>query len=309
MNSPSIIISTKRPLVIYHSNCADGFGAAWCFQDHADNYEFHAGIYNKEPPDCTGRTVYLVDFSYKKDVVKAICAVASYVYFLDHHVTAINDLLPLSDPKSEDWQKNFYAVTSLEKSGAMIAWDFLHNGMGYDFEVKKNSPLYYDPPLLLDHIQDRDLWKFKLPMTRTVSAGLFSFEYSFDQWNILMLGGAAELVKLSAAGAAIERKHWKDVKSLIEMNKRFMSIGIATVPVVNCPGFMSSDVAGTMAAEYKDGTVFAATYSDTDEERIFSLRSAPNGRDVSAIAATYGGGGHKNAAGFKVPRTHLLATK
>jgi nanoRNase/pAp phosphatase (c-di-AMP/oligoRNAs hydrolase) len=34
---------------------------------------------------------------------------------------------------------------------------------------------------------------------------------------------------------------------------------------------------------------------------IFSLRSTEEGLDVSEIAKLYGGGGHKHAAGFKVP--------
>lgn len=299
--------SSKRPLVIYHSNCADGFGAAWCFYDHSPEYEFHAGVYGKEPPDCAGRVVYLVDFSYKKAIVKEICKVAAHVYFLDHHVSAINDLLPLSDSEGEEWQKNFYAITSIEKSGAMIAWDFLHNGMGAGFAVEKHHATYNRSPLLLEHIQDRDLWKFKLPMTRDISAALFSYEYNFEQWDILMKGSTTGLLKLSAAGAAIERKHHKDIAELLKVTKRLMKIGDFVVPVASLPYTLTSDAGHKMATEFMDGTMFAACYWDTAEDRIFSLRSTENGMNVSLVAETFGGGGHKNAAGFKVPRTHELA--
>jgi nanoRNase/pAp phosphatase (c-di-AMP/oligoRNAs hydrolase) len=45
---------------------------------------------------------------------------------------------------------------------------------------------------------------------------------------------------------------------------------------------------------------FAACYWDTPEGRAFSLRSSDDGADVAEVAKQYGGGGHRNAAGFKV---------
>lgn len=45
----------------------------------------------------------------------------------------------------------------------------------------------------------------------------------------------------------------------------------------------------------------AACYWDTPNGRVFSLRSTEDGPDVSEIAKSYGGGGHKNAAGFQMP--------
>ena len=69
-----------KPLVIYHSNCADGFSAAWCFwHKYGEACDFHAGVYGKEPPDVTGRDVYLVDFSYKADVVEQMLRIANTV--------------------------------------------------------------------------------------------------------------------------------------------------------------------------------------------------------------------------------------
>ena len=50
-----------------------------------------------------------------------------------------------------------------------------------------------------------------------------------------------------------------------------------------------------------EGEPFAATYVDSPKGRAFSLRSRRDGVDVSQIAATYGGGGHRGAAGFLMP--------
>jgi len=76
-----------------------------------------------------------------------------------------------------------------------------------------------------------------------------------------------------------------------------VNIGGHDVPVANLPYTLTSDAGHRMA----QGEPFAACYWDTPEGRVFSLRSSANGLDVSAIAADYGGGGHDNAAGFRMP--------
>lgn len=278
----------NRPLVIYHSNCADGFGAAWCFHHYfgEGNCDFHAGVYNTPPPDCTGRNVYLVDFSYKRPVIEALLAVAASVTLIDHHATAIEDLKGLEGLKQ---------YTDINRSGAHLAWDFL-------YQDYSGAP---EPPRLLLHIEDRDLWNFKLPNTREIQANVFSHPYTFEMWDKLMSAGPIELLEMSVAGAAIERKHFKDIAELLVVTQRTMEIGGFTVPVASLPYTMSSDAAGLMS----EGHPFAACYWDTAKHRVFSLRSQKDGgEDVSKIAASFGGGGHKNASGFSVPRDHPLAT-
>ena len=54
----------NKPLVIYHGNCADGFSAAWCFwRKYGEDADYHAGVYQQDPPDVTGRAVFLVDLA------------------------------------------------------------------------------------------------------------------------------------------------------------------------------------------------------------------------------------------------------
>lgn len=61
--------------------------------------------------------------------------------------------------------------------------------------------------------------------------------------------------------------------------------------------------------EWKDAVkaIPGGYYYDTAEARHFGLRSADDGADVARIAQEYGGGGHRHASGFKVPRSHPLA--
>lgn len=276
----------KKPICIYHGNCADGFGAAWVFNrwgGHA--FDFHAGVYQEPPPDVDGRDVYLVDFSYKREVVEQIRERANRVVLIDHHKTAIEDLQPLIDSGVID------ALTSLGHSGAVLAWEWCFDG---------------EPPALLRHIEDRDLWRFVLPYTREIQACVFSHPYDFTVWDGLVERADTEagLAGLIREGQAIERKHHKDVDELLGVTMRQMEIGGHVVPVANLPYTLVSDAAHIMAK----GAPFAACYWDTPAGRVFGLRSAEDGLDVSEIAKGYGGGGHRHSAGFRVPYGHALAS-
>ncbi len=274
-------IECRRPFVIYHANCADGFSAAWVYwKRFGTSCDFHPGVYSDPPPDVTGREVFLVDFSYKRAVVEQMLQTAASVCLIDHHKTAIDDLQGL--PRL-GWH------VDIERSGAMLAWSHCYGSE--------------QPPPLLGHIQDRDLWRFKLAGTREISAFVFSHEYSFEMWDKLMSADQVELLKMTAAGAAIERKHHKDIAELVKLCQRRMLIGGHDVPAASLPYTMGSD-AGQMMAK---GEKFSACYWDTAANRIFGLRSTPDGLDVSEIAQLYGGGGHKHAAGFRVARDHELA--
>jgi nanoRNase/pAp phosphatase (c-di-AMP/oligoRNAs hydrolase) len=85
------------------------------------------------------------------------------------------------------------------------------------------------------------------------------------------------------------------VRENINSGKRRMVIGGVNVPVCNAPYSMASDTGNLLSK----GEPFAATYTDLgDGRRSFSLRSSDEGADVSVVAKKYGGGGHRNAAGF-----------
>ncbi len=264
-----------KPLCIYHGNCADGFGAAWTFHACADReFDFHAGVYQNDPPDVTGRDVYLVDFSYKRQVVEKMLETANSVVLIDHHKTAIDDLMPLMEVGAIKF------LVDLDHSGAMLAWQWFNGN-------------FRQPPDLLRHIEDRDLWRFKLPGTREIQANVFSFPYDFAVWDELMARPVSELI---AEGKAIERKHFKDIHELTKVTTRRFNIGGHNVPIANLPYTLTSD-AGHLLAQ---GEPFAGCYWDTPEGRVFSLRSTDQGLDVSEIAKQYGGGGRRNASGFRV---------
>ncbi|WP_201752553.1 phosphohydrolase [Pseudomonas knackmussii] len=284
----------RPPLCIYHANCADGFGAAWVVRQALPAAEFHPARYGEPIPDVAGRGVVLVDFSYSREDLQQMAEIAKGVLVIDHHKTAAEALAVF--PQVADvtsWAncgaaggRAIYTCFDMNRSGAGLTWDFFF-------------PTHDRPPLI-DHIEDRDLWRFKLEGTREIQANLFSYPYDFEVWDQL---AAMPVDQLRADGIAIERKHHKDIAELLRALRRRMTIGGYDVPAANLPYIHSSDAGHVMA----QGEPFAACYWDTPTGRTFSLRSEPEGLDVSAIAKLYGGGGHRNAAGFTVGYDHPLA--
>lgn len=296
-----------KPICIYHGNCADGFGAAWAVWKKHPDWEFHAGSYQNAPPDVSGRDVVMVDFSYKRDVVEKMAKTARSILILDHHKSAAEDIDEIAQKAGTSWDNHqtniyqdscenadingaiVYALFDMERSGAGIAWDYFH----------ENAPR----PLLINHIEDRDLWRFDMEYTREIQAAL-------EIWDQLMWSPLGRLV---TEGALLERKHHKDVAELVAVCRRKLRIGGHIVPAASLPYTLTSD-AGHLMCEPIDHGVhglecpkFAACYWDTAEDRVFSLRSDPRygAADVSEIAKQYGGGGHKNAAGFRVPLAEI----
>ncbi len=263
-----------KPLLIYHGGCQDGFGAAWAvWKRHGNDFDYYPGIHREPPPDVTGRDIVLADFAYPLAIMQQLLASAGSITIIDHHISAARELQPLLDAGDID------GIFDMEKSGAMLTWEWFHPGEA--------------PPPLLEYIQDRDLYRFALPDSRAISSALFSWPQDFDTWDRLMSG---DLEQLRRDGIAIERKHQRDIRALIKSGTRRMRLSGYEVPVLNVPFTMASD-AGNLLAQDEP---FAVCYWDDRNGRTFSLRSVAQGVDVSEIARSFGGGGHRQAAGFSL---------
>ena len=266
-----------KKLCVFHGNCADGFTSAWVVRKAlGDDVDFHPGVYNNTPPPVEGRDVLMVDFSYKRPVLEQIRDQANSVLILDHHETAEADLKDLPGVQS---------VFDMKRSGCRITWDYYFPGV--------------KPPALLLHVEDRDLWRFALRKTREIQASVFSYPYDFKAWDFLM--EQADPEKLAIEGEAIERKHFKDIRELIGVVTREFTIGGHKVKVANLPYTLTSDAALMLAKD----AAFGGCFWFTPEGWVFSLRSTEGGLNVAQIAKEYGGGGHKHAAGFRIPLDKL----
>lgn len=260
---------------IYHGNCADGFTAAWVVRlAVGKDVEFVAGAYQTAPPDVTGKIVYIVDFSYKRAVMEELVDKALRVIHIDHHDTAITDMSGYENAKFE----TLYSYENTA-SGAMLTWQYFFP----DVKV----------PKMIEHVDDRDRWKFLLHGTREIQANIFSYDYTFDNWDMLMTQDVDQQIR---EGTAIERKQAKDIKELMGVVVRRMNIAGYNVPVANIPYMLGSDMCHCLAKNEP----FAAYYYDRESGREFGLRSEEGGLHVGNIAQQFGGGGHEHASGFRM---------
>jgi uncharacterized protein len=269
-----------KPLCIYHGLCADGFTAAWVVWKFygEGNVDFHAATHGDPPPEVEGREVYIVDFSYPRQIIEEMARHARMLTVIDHHITAAQDL--------EGFIRNdgiVDGVFDMDKAGCLLTWEWF---------FKDKTP----PPALLA-VNDRDLWKFERPWTREIFSALTSYPYDFAVWDALM--EADRLESLRQEGIALSRKQEKDIAEIIAAGSHLITIAGHTVPTCNVPPIWASDAGHIMA----QGNPFAACFWIDGDKIAFSLRSTPDGLDVSEIAKQFGGGGHKHAAGFKLPWT------
>lgn len=289
--------SWKPDVCIYHDKCNDGFGAAWAvWLRWGDDVEYVPASYGKPlGVDVTDKNVLFVDFSLKAS--ELIELQTNSIVVLDHHKTAEAELM-LYDIKvdggkcftPEDVQgmlekgnlssDRIIAYFDINKSGARLSWEFCHPGE--------------DVLALICFIEDRYLWRFNLSYTKEVHATICSYDYSFAQFSAFAENSIADLVD---AGKHILRYHDRLVQELCD--KAFVhKIDEYVVPCVNAPGMFASDVCHELLQRNPEAP-FAASFSCSPKEGItYSLRSEDSRIDVSEVAKRFGGGGHRNAAGF-----------
>lgn len=291
-------MSDLRPLVIYHDNCADGFGAAWAAYNKfgADGAEYLPMNYNDKrvfvgedgklvfPVDLEQRNVYILDFSFKPEIMEGILWAANHVTWIDHHKTAFEDRN--LDPKVAFREKgvDWRYILDPNKSGCVLAWEHFNPEL--------------DIPEGLLFIEDRDLWKWEYNDTRDFATGLRSEPFSFNRFDRVMYSTGPVI----EAGMAMNKLF---DQQLADITKRPMAVDLYDTEgnlhqglAVNCTPNFSSEAGNTLA---KKSETFGMTWVLSSDGSInVSLRSIGN-YDVSAIARNYGGGGHRNAAGFKVP--------
>jgi len=253
--------------IVYHANCLDGFGAAWAAR-HAlgPDINFIPASHGSTPPSFpAGAQVFIFDFSYDRDTLTRINEHCDLV-LLDHHQTAEKDLIGLD-----------FATFDMNRSGAMMAWDYFFPDQ--------------EAPDLLKWIQDRDLWRWEYEDSKAATAAIQAYPREFEVWDDLM----ANPQKLVAAGLVALSLTEQQVDQICK-NSYMSDVAGFTVPVANATCYWS-EVGNTLCKRFPDSPFSATWYLMSNGSKKWSLRSIGD-FDVSAIAKNYGGGGHKNAAGF-----------
>jgi oligoribonuclease NrnB/cAMP/cGMP phosphodiesterase (DHH superfamily) len=280
-------------ICLFHADCTDGFGAAWAIHRRWPTCTFIPAAYGEplDLDDIEGKNILFVDFSAPGEDLLAMVyeGKANSVVVLDHHKSAKAALagLPTFGPETDIgtpyWQENAKVVVyfDMEKSGARLAWEFAHPGA--------------EIPTLLRHVEDRDLWRFRYPETKEMIAAINSYAQDFQVWDTLNRSFDA----LVDEGEPILRANAVAVETML---KQAYTGDIAghTIPLVNAPKQFASDACHRLLEMNPEAPFVASWFRRGDGLLEFSLRSEAHRVDVSEVAALFGGGGHRNAAGFQL---------
>lgn len=256
--------------VLYHADCMDGKGAALAAWMALGESAIYIPVQYKQPlPEMEdGKNVYIVDFSYSRDILESIRERSKSIVVLDHHKTAMDDLHDLP-----------YAKFDMDKSGAAMAWEYFHPNK--------------DVPPLIQMIQDRDLWKFNISDTRPASTAL-SLISDFKNYE-LYLNNYDDLVSTGTIKLGFDKE---------TINKAEKKAVVGTWNGHRCAVINTTDLFSEIGERFytKYNIDFVAMYFvSSSGELVFSFRSSVF--DVGQFAKSIGGGGHPQAAGAKATLT------
>jgi hypothetical protein len=262
-------------LIITHAQCQDGFGAAWAaYQAFGFDAEYMPAKHGDLPPDVRGRDVIVADFAYPRAELLRMKEQANSLRVLDHHKTAEADLAGLD-----------FCIFDMNRSGAGLMWD----EVTAEYRGERRT--------LIDYVEDRDLWRFALPQSKAINGFIGSYGLNFGHWDHVAHLLETDFDGCVSIGDAILRGVNKYVYAMAE-HAREREIAGYRVLCVNAPYLNCSELVGHLA-ERNFGSFAAGWFQRSDGKYQYSLRSR-GAFDVSEVAKQFGGGGHKNAAGFSV---------
>lgn len=266
--------ASKRVVVLYHGGCTDGFTAAWAaFRALGAKAEYIAVEHQVPPPEgLTGKTIYLLDFTYARDIMEQLIAQNVRVTALDHHVSAREATMMTSDYRYDN-----------DKSGARIAWEYFH----------PNEPV----PLLVRIVEDQDLHRYAIAETRAVADWLDLYDFDFKLYTKLArtLGSVTGLRRALRRGEMVRQYRDKCIERLVANAAYEIQFAEFRVRAVNTELY-HSEIATAIASGHPFGVVWRMRPNGI----YVSLRSDEHGVNVAELAQRYGGGGHFHAAGFLV---------
>lgn len=271
----------EKILCFFHANCVDGAASAAVIRHKyplAKCYPMNHG--DPLRAKVKGKNLFIVDFSFKPDVLKRFKKEATDVHWYDHHITAI----PIQ--KEVGW-----GDIDLKESGASLTW-------------KKEFP---DKPMprIIEYVRDKDLYEWKLPDSREISMYLRGVT---DITNPL-----SEFWKKSLDG--IPDSDWQGMIEKGSLALKFQTAtlkqGLKSAFPIEFHGHRTLAINWVLEASdmgemiYKDlGYDIALMFYYTGNIWNFSLRSEKV--DVSKLALKYGGGGHPGASGFRTESVDWL---
>jgi len=272
-------------VVIYHSPCQDGFTccsiANMYYKSIQKEVEYIGAShrYHNFPKlfeKIKNKNILICDFSYKKDIMTEIMKITKNVLIIDHHISAMEELIGI--PVSNK-------IFDMKHCGAYLTWNYFFPEM--------------ETPLFVKYVEDNDIWTKKMYMTREITAYISLLDFDLELYGELLLQNEEYFEKnviekgkilLLQENKQIEIMLKKSTVKMIEYNDNIYFVGM-------CNSTVNPNETGNKMLEKYDCN-FSIVYSIKDNQYNISFRSDDQRTDVHKIAKTCnGGGGHRNASG------------
>ncbi|PIR47172.1 MAG: hypothetical protein COV07_00670 [Candidatus Vogelbacteria bacterium CG10_big_fil_rev_8_21_14_0_10_45_14] len=270
-----------RPIIFYHKDCSDGFGAAYsAWKKFGNNADYRALSNGEDTPiaELVGREAYFLDISPKTDLAKEASEKAGKLIIIDHHKS-----------NSEAFEYSEGGLYDLGHSGAVLSWQYFN----------QNTPL----PRLFKYIEDMDLWKLELDDTKFVSLALSMVPKEFEAWDKYVSyletdeGFKSEVEK----GASLLAFAHREIEAMAKDAEEVLFEG-HKVLAVNAPTMFATPLGHLLASRRPP---FSIIWHKRNGQYKVSMR-ATGDVDLSKIAAKYGGGGHPGASAFVVSQENWV---
>lgn len=288
-------------MICFYHNDLDGRSAGAVVAQYRNNYNkedfFEVDYVMELPLDKIEdyEEVWFVDYSFKESTLwvldKLVYEKHCHVIWIDHHTSSLNL------EKKEKFSETIAGIRHDGISGAALTYMYCYN--------KK----YEDIPYYLKLVSDYDCWQYKYdPDTTNFKIGIETVEFdALDNiWKALFESYTDDVSLSISVGSLIETG--KTIKGFIDNDNTYYREHFS----------YESEIAGHKVLVVNKKTnswVFGEKYNEyplvmvwvfDGNKFTYSIFSSNKEIDCSKIAESYGGGGHKGAAGFS--STKLLFT-
>jgi len=272
-----------RRVCFYHAGCPDGFGAAWAvWRAWGDSASYLPRGHDDDlrAEEYAGDRVAFVDIAPPNGVLRELGAVAAQVVVLDHHVSSKQRFESDAELVNALPSLGHRVDFDLSHSGAVLAWRHFHPGA--------------ETPELLRYVEDQDLWSWKLARSEEVNATIGSHPHTFAAWSAL---AATPVDELAREGVPILRAQQREVETALRFahSARVGELRVEAVNALHRRSLIGHELAKRASFGSPCGLVYRVTGQRVDVS-LYSIGPF----DVSRLAVDFGGGGHRNAAGFHV---------
>ncbi|CAL0332612.1 unnamed protein product [Lupinus luteus] len=256
--------------------------------------------------------LYLLDFVGPSGFVQEISSRVQRVIILDHHKTALETL-----GNETLAGENVDKVIDMERSGATIAFDYFKDKL---FNPDVDAGVNHQPVLdefervrqLFRHIEDGDLWRWRLHNSKAFSSGLKDLKIEFDaQKNPSLFDQLLSLDLDSVISQGMVSLSHKQ-KLIDDCLSKSYEIALGTGAYGHCLAVdadatlseLRSELGHQLATKSQKlnlrgigAIVYKVPELGNDRMLKISLRSVDK-EDTTPISQEFGGGGHRNASSF-----------